>query len=319
MTSGSTGTPVVFPKQLGQLEREVAGLESVFGERLGKVRLLGTVSHQHIYGLLFRVLWPLSAGRLFESAQLFFAEEIVAHAERASGVVLVSSPAHLKRLPESLPAARRLFRAVFSSGGPLDFAAAEACRERFGCFPLEIFGSSETGGIAYRERARDAVPWTSLPGVEVAVDGQGLLRVRSPHLVDDEWLTTSDRAKVLDGGSFELLGRSDRIVKMGEKRVSLSAVEACLTASEWVQEARVVVLGGEREELGAVVVPSAAGRELLARDGKLGLNRQLKAVVAPRVEAVGLPRRFRYVERLPENSQGKVLEAELQALFAGRS
>jgi acyl-CoA synthetase (AMP-forming)/AMP-acid ligase II len=196
MTSGSTGTPVSFPKQLGQLEREVATLESVFGERLGKVRVLGTVSHQHIYGLLFRVLWPLSAGRTFESEQLFFAEEIVAHAERASGVVLVSSPAHLRRLPETLPVPGRLFRAVFSSGGPLDFTGAQACRDRFGCLPIEIFGSSETGGIAYRERTEDAAPWTTMPGVEIAVEAEtGLLRVRSPHLADSEWLTTSDRVR----------------------------------------------------------------------------------------------------------------------------
>jgi len=321
MTSGSTGVPVVFPKQLGQLEREVAALESVFGERLGKVRVLGTVSHQHIYGLLFRVLWPLSAGRVFEGEQLFFAEEIVAHAERAPSVVLISTPAHLKRLPEALPwaRARSHFRAVFSSGGPLDFPSALASRDCFGSFPLEIFGSSETGGIAFRERSEDEVAWTTLPGVEVAVDAAGgVLRVHSPHLADDEWLTTSDRVRLLDAGSFELLGRSDRIVKIGEKRVSLSAVEAALGESEWVQQARVVVVEGERDELGAVVVPSAAGRELLEREGKLGLNRVLKAAAASRVEPVGLPRRFRYLERLPENSQGKVVEAELRALFTGQ-
>ncbi|HVY25415.1 MAG TPA: class I adenylate-forming enzyme family protein [Polyangiaceae bacterium] len=319
MTSGSTGTPVSFPKQLGQLEREVATLESVFGERLGKVRVLGTVSHQHIYGLLFRVLWPLSAGRTFESEQLFFAEEIVAHAERAPGVVLVSSPAHLRRLPESLPVAKRLFRAVFSSGGPLDFTGALACRDRFGCLPFEIFGSSETGGIAYRERTEDAAPWTTLPGVEVAVDVEScLLRVRSPHLADDEWLTTSDRVALLGSGNFELLGRSDRIVKIGEKRISLRAVESALTESELVAEARVVLVQSERDELCAVVVPSAAGHALLEREGKIGLNRALKAAAAPRVEPIGLPRRFRYLERLPENSQGKVLEGELRALFTGK-
>ena len=57
----------------------------------------------------------------------------------------------------------------------------------------------------------------------------------------------------------------------------------------------------------------------MAREGKLGLNRALKAGAAPRVEPIGLPRRFRYLERLPETSQGKVLESELRSLFTGHS
>jgi acyl-coenzyme A synthetase/AMP-(fatty) acid ligase len=316
MTSGSTGRPAVFAKKLSQFATEMLAQESTFGDRLGRARVLGTVSHQHIYGLFFRVLWPLCAGRVFEQAQLSFPEEILAHARRARDALLVTTPAHLKRLPEAAPERTPRFRAVFSSGGPLDVASAKLARANFGRWPLEIFGSSETGGVAFRELTRKDCPWTALPGVQIAIEpGSELLRVRSLHLWEDAWFTTNDRVRQLDGGAFELLGRGDRVVKIEEKRVSLDAVEMGLHESGLVQAARVVVLEGQRTELGAVVVPSALGRELLSRDGKRQLNLALRAAVARHVERAALPRRFRYVEALPENSQGKVPVDLLIRLF----
>jgi len=61
-TSGSTGEPVAIEKRLDQLAREVEALEAAFGADAGTATVHGTVSHQHIYGLLFRVLWPLASG-----------------------------------------------------------------------------------------------------------------------------------------------------------------------------------------------------------------------------------------------------------------
>jgi acyl-coenzyme A synthetase/AMP-(fatty) acid ligase len=65
--------------------------------------------------------------------------------------------------------------------------------------------------------------------------------VRSPHLEDDNWLTLADRAARIGEQRFLLLGRSDRIVKIEEKRISLSAMEATLLASGLAAEARVVL------------------------------------------------------------------------------
>ncbi len=319
MTSGSTGRPTPFVKRLAQLGDEVRAQELCFGAQLGKARLLSTVSHQHIYGLLFRVLWPLCAGRVFESRQLYFPEEIIAHAERARSVALVSSPAHLKRLPETLPwsAVKSRFRAVFSSGGPLEFASAELCRDRLGHWPLEIYGSSETGGVAYRERSSAAAAWRTLPRVEVEVDPEDdCLRVRSPHLFDDAWFTTSDRVRALADGSFELVGRKDRVVKIEEKRVSLEALEAGLLKSGLCDAVRVVVLAGARIQLGAVVVPNEAGADLARNSGKLALNQALREAASGSVERVGLPRRFRYLDALPLSAQGKLSEHALRVLFA---
>ena len=64
-TSGSSGEPKRIDKALRQLANEVAALEALWGADLKDACIIGSVATQHIYGLLFRVLWPLCAGRTF--------------------------------------------------------------------------------------------------------------------------------------------------------------------------------------------------------------------------------------------------------------
>lgn len=323
-TSGSSGEPCAIDKQLAQLDAEVHALQACFGSRLSApgLRTLTTVSHQHIYGLLFCVLWPLAAGRTIAQPRLAYPEEM---AQRASDgpCVLVSSPAHLGRLPPHLDwlAAGRELCAVFSSGGPLALEAAQQTQALLGQAPIEVYGSSETGGIAWRQRTHGASGsinerWTPLPQVEVA-EADGCLQVRSPHLPGPAWWTTADRiAELQADGSFTLLGRADRIVKLEEKRVSLTAIERCLMQSPLVQAARVLPLpSAVRAELGAVVVLAPAGQAALAEQGKRAVNEALRVHLLHEVERVALPRRWRYVSEMPANTQGKTTDALLADLF----
>jgi acyl-coenzyme A synthetase/AMP-(fatty) acid ligase len=180
-TSGSTGQPSAISKRLDQLAREVDALQAAFGAQLEGVQVHGTVSHQHIYGLLFRVLWPLAAGRLIHPRR-FFHEDLVG-ALAGTDTVLVATPAHLKRLPEQLDWAslHGRLRAVFSSGGPLPEEAARQVRQWLGVAPTEVYGSSETGGIAWRRWDTDLPPWQPLPGVQWRIE-DGCLAVASAHL-----------------------------------------------------------------------------------------------------------------------------------------
>lgn len=313
-TSGSSGEPAAIDKRLAQLAREVEALEASFGPGLGDAIVHGTVSHQHIYGLLFRALWPLAAGRAV-APRLFFPEEMQAELAKAPSV-LVASPAHLKRLPETLDwsGACPMLRAVFSSGGALPADAAANVQRLLGVPATEIYGSSETGGIAWRRWDGHANAWRALPGVEWRVaDGQ--LEVASPHLADGNWWRSEDRAEADGEGGYRLLGRADRIVKIEERRVSLTALERQLQALDEVAEARVLVLQGARSLLAAVVVPSEKGRVRLDESGAAKFSRRLNAALADSHDAVARPHRWRFVETMPVNAQGKSTIAALAALF----
>ena len=313
-TSGSTGEPGAIRKTLRQLDNEVAALEAQFGAALGDAVVQGTVSHQHIYGLLFRLLWPLSAGRPFGRRRVGFNEQLVALGD--TPLVLVASPAHLKRLPENQdwgPLARSL-RAAFSSGGPLPADAAHAVKRLWGQAAIEVFGSTETGGIAWRQSGGAPKPWQPLPGVQWRVQ-DGVLAIRSPHLANDDWHATADRALATAGGGFELRGRVDRILKLEERRIPLGAIERRLQASPLLDEARLLPLPGHRILLAVAAVPSAEGRAMLESDGKAALVAALRAWLADHADAIALPRRWRFLDALPADAQGKTSERALAALF----
>ncbi|ARN23057.1 AMP-binding protein [Piscinibacter gummiphilus] len=316
-TSGSSGEPVEIAKSLAQLDAEMDTLQAAFGAQLAArdgAEVFATVSHQHIYGLLFHALWPLASGRVLVAHRLQYPEEMAAQLGGTS--VLVTSPAHLKRLPDTLDwsAARAGLLAVFSSGGPLPPEAAATTLDLLGHSPTEVYGSSETGGIAWRRRAEHGDRWTPLPGIDWRAGDEGQLSVRSRHLPDGAWFETADRVAA-DGDGFVLRGRADRIVKIEEKRVSLTAMEQALLAGGDLAEARVIELPGDTgPRLAVVGVPTPAGSARLA-EGKRVLNERLRAQLLQVVERVVLPRRFRYLDRLPANAQGKTPLATLQALF----
>ena len=184
-TSGTTGAAQAIWKKLAQMAVEVATLEKQFGDELGTADILATVSHQHIYGLLFNILWPLAAGRAIRAQNFSFFEELTTLDRDCA---LVSSPAHLKRLPENpaWPMAAKRLRAIFSSGGPLPFEVAQESKRLLGRVPIEVYGSSETGGIAYRrQETKTNEAWTPFPGVDWRVDAEEqVLEVRSANLPD---------------------------------------------------------------------------------------------------------------------------------------
>ena len=313
-TSGSTGDPAAIPKTLRQLDAEVHALHALWGEAVGKAAVVATVPHQHFYGLLFKIFWPLCRGATFASVSLNYPEEVCACIAREP-VVWIASPALLRRLPEGVPWAAQHLTAVFSSGGPLPLDAAQRCVAMLGQWPLEIYGSSETGALAWRTQAVAPAYWQTLPSVRVIRDqASGQLDVRARWLADDTPWRMGDRGEVQSDGRFTLLGRADRIAKIEEKRISLDALERVLMAVPGVREARLLQLPEGR--LGAAVTLDAQGEQRLRTLGQRALSECLRAAIAVHVERVALPRRWRFVADLPRNELGKISHAGLQALFA---
>ncbi|HLN22605.1 MAG TPA: AMP-binding protein [Patescibacteria group bacterium] len=313
-TSGSTGAPKRISKTLAMLDCELATLDGLWGDELGAGPVLATVSHQHIYGLTFKLLWPLAAGRAFAGDMHEIWETLVA--ALPGGAVVVASPAHLSRLSglAAVPVDRRPAR-IFSAGAPLSLTAAREAEAIFGTLPTEIFGSTETGAIATRRQAAEDQPWSLLPGIAMRTDAEGRLSLCSPF-VGPDWFDTSDVvAPTADG--FRFLGRADRVVKIEGKRVSLAEVEQALPALPWVAAAAAVLLPGEPSRLAAVVVPNASGVERLSELGGFRFGRLLRRALADRFEPAALPRHWRFVDALPLRAMGKLRDADLLALFGG--
>lgn len=313
-TSGSTSHPKRVEKTLAMLESEAVALEKSWGAAIGQAVTLGMVTHQHIYGLAFRVMWPLLAGRPF-SARMHHSWESVATALDGPSV-LVTSPAHLTRIggmPPVAPANRP--RMIVSAGAPLPAAAAREAVSILGTAPTEIFGSTETGALAWRSTAEDDALWRPLPGVTTAASDEGLLRVRSDFASGASWCDLADRVDIRSDGRFRFRGRADRVAKIEGKRVSLPQLERDLMEQPWIADALVTVVPPARTYLGAAVVLTEAGREELARRGKFRFERLLRRALASTQDAAVLPRRWRFVDRIPTDGMGKRVGSEVAELL----
>jgi acyl-coenzyme A synthetase/AMP-(fatty) acid ligase len=317
-TSGSSGEPKRVEKTLARLETEARALEACWGERLQGAAMVATVPHHHIYGMLFRLVWPLSAGRPFDDVMCADPNVLLERLSNAGSAAVVSSPAHLTRLPDliDIRSLQPATRAIFSSGGPLPVDTALRFNRGFGVAPIEIYGSTETGGIAWRVQSEGAggADWTPFEGMAIDLDAEGALRLRSPYLETADWLTLSDAAELLPGGRFRLKGRLDRVAKIEGKRVSLPELEAALRRHPSVLDAAVVPLAGRRERLGAVVVLREPTR--LGAGESRQLVAALRALLLERFDRVIVPRHWRFPARLPADERGKLTARALAALFS---
>ncbi|HWA36713.1 MAG TPA: AMP-binding protein [Burkholderiales bacterium] len=315
-TSGSSGEPKRIEKSLAQLETEGEVLEMTWGAALGSATMVATVPHHHIYGLLFRLVWPLGAGRPFDAALCSDPQLLAGALARTGEAALVSTPAHLVRFPELVPleSLGRGLKRIFSSGGPLPAATGVEYHRRLGRAPTEVYGSTESGGVGWREQdgSADCDAWRPFPRLALRRESDGALSLRSPYLADESWLTMGDAIELLPDGRFRLRGRLDRVVKIEGKRISLPEIEEALRRDPRVADAAVVPLPGSRESLGAVVV----ARDAVTEQGRRALAAALREGLLERFERVLVPRQFRFVSRLPADERGKTTATQLVALFA---
>ena len=129
-------------------------------------------------------------------------------------------------------------------------------------------------------------------------------------------LQMGDRATIQADGRFQLQGRADRIVKIGEKRLSLPEMESQLTGLEWVREVALLPLEQAGEvRVAAVIAPSEAGADLLVDGGRRALTARLTDALGDHWDRVLLPRAWRVVPELPRDSRGKTPLAALRRLF----
>ena len=313
-TSGSTGQPKQIPRTLKQLLNEVQGLHQSFVLDDDAIAL-ATVSHQHIYGLLFKLLLPLATGRSFYLSQLPFPEDVVAvqiklkMLERNNYVI--SSPALLKRWTTDIILQDCM--QIYSSGGKLD----SDIRPLLNSAITEVLGSSETGGIAHRQQ--DHALWMPFANVSIQVDHEALA-IKSNHALSQDWIFTGDRAEVVEPNNpqspFQLLGRIDRIIKLEEKRLSLDAIEQKIISLEAIQQCHTLLIDHEqRQILACVAVLKKEARQTLQEIGKAQFIRMLKMQLKEKLEPIAIPRQWRFLSQLPQNTQSKLNKQDIQGLF----
>ncbi|WP_459176372.1 AMP-binding protein [Ewingella americana] len=312
-TSGSSGLPQKVIKPVRCLEAETQWLAQCFGEHLNVAWFVASVAPHHMYGLTFGLMLPLSLGRPFYAASLEYHEQLVALAQQLS-LAVVSSPSFLQRLDSHLSAVN--CEQVFSAGGTLLAEDAGTAARHCGTWPVEIYGTTETGVIASRRQQKPDSPWTLFEKIQLMGHADGQYSALSDWIPQPDGVFLGDTLHVLpDGKRFELAGRKDRIVKIAEQRISLSEIERRLLAMSLITDASVLTLQikGRVYIAAAVVLKEPHLQdEIMTQSARIAFLRHSLRDWLP---AVAIPRFWRFVPAIPLNSQGKRTYAELQDLF----
>ena len=173
----------------------------------------------------------------------------------------------------------------------------------------EIYGSTETGGIAGRCRCTGDVGFRPFSPIGWQME-KNRLRVRSPFISAElptdsaGFFTTPDRVEACDGG-FIVRGRADHVVKVGGKRVDMERLREALAGVDGVRDAYVTALpmaSGRENEIVAVVEAD--------RDPE-GIRKDLGRLLEP----FEMPRGIRTVRRIPTTPAGKYDRKAATALF----
>ena len=317
-TSGSTSKPKKIVKTFASLAKEVAFHRARLALDPGTV-FLSTIEPDHMYGTLWRVMLPAAAGCQVDPEVILTPEALIEKMAGAKKVFFVTTPSFLKRFCAYADAYGVPQNCVemTTSGALLDAETSAAAKRVFGVAPLEIFGSTETGGVAWRRQGDaggEPYDWTVFDPVKVRVSADGRLVVRSPFSFRRDFVMGDGVELAPDGRHFKLLGRRDRLAKIAEQRVSLPEMEEKMKRLADIDDVALIALDGAKGPyLGAVIVQSVHdGTKLPSGADILALRRRL----IPLFPKGTVPKRFRFVADLPRNAQGKVLDSSLRELFA---
>ncbi|QIA77176.1 AMP-binding protein [Rodentibacter caecimuris] len=306
-TSGSTGEAKTIVKTAQQMWLGANVLAQTLPFANGNATtVISTVSIQHIYGLTVHILMALVKGWRIGRIQQFYPECIFVQAKQCKSAVVVSSPSMLASMEWKQAKLPQSVIGLISSGGMLAEDLSQTIRRYV---PLvEIYGSTETGPIAIRE---DIGLWQSLPESRLGTNEQGELWIEGSWLSQRE--QTADVVKFENSG-FLLLGRSDRIVKIGDKRISLINVENTLIQHNWVSDCYIAE-HPEKKRLASWVELNWEGIAFLREKGHRALVRILKTSLKYSQEEAAIPRFWRFTDALPRNTQSKINKLAFNRTF----
>ncbi|MGL4637367.1 MAG: 4-coumarate--CoA ligase [Beijerinckiaceae bacterium] len=296
-TSGSTGAPKVCTHSMLNLLAEADELIRVLGPFQ---RIVSLVPPHHIYGFIFTVLLPeklqctvidaraMSPGGLRQTLQ--------------AGDMIVATPHLWSYLLASLPGFPEGIAGTTSTA-PMPPVLAGQLRDKGLKTLTEIYGSSETAGIGWRQDS--AAAFHLFDDWVVSADQQAIAR-RSADGSTQEQQPFADMVQFEGERMLRPTGRRDGAVQVGGVNVFPDKVRDALCQHPDVKEAavRAFAVGGDaaRQRLKAFVVLKDQTMDVAAAE------KTLRQHAATLLSDVACPTAYRFGAALPVNAMGKLTD-----------
>jgi long-chain acyl-CoA synthetase len=331
-STGSTGEP----KRVSRTHFNLVALADNHTQTVKwaeKDRILFTVPLPHTYGL-GNFISAVKVGASIYVLGEFNRNKVIDLIERESITIFPAVPFMLNVLAETLLYMPRDFSSikfVISAGAPLSKEIFYKFHEKFGIYPRQLYGSTETGVISINmsEDIENRFDSVGLPVVNVEVrifkedeitanvNEVGEIAVKSPSMTKgyydlpeetekafrNGYYFTGDLGRIDENGHIYIVGRKKLFINVAGNKVDPVEVENFLLTHPKVKE--VTVLGIKdiygSESVKAVVVTKA--------------NMKIKEVYdycRGHISDFKIPRIVEFRNEIPKSPMGKVLRQHLK-------
>jgi len=286
-TSGSTGEAKTSVHRMADLDREIAHLSELFGDRR---RIVAAQPRHHIYGFLFTVLLPAALDRPFLDRRDALPSALLAKA--APGDLVVGHPTLLD-LATRVPVRVAEDVTVVTSTAPCPRPVWDRLREAGVQRVVEIYGSTETGGIGQRDDPDH--PFTLFPYWRRDADGSSADALRATG--DGRSIALGDAVDWTGDRQFLVRGRRDAAVQVGGVNVFPGRVAQVLLSHPEIADAAVRRMGADEGDRLKAFIVAEPGSSLSAEALTEWLNDRLSSAETPRA--------FTFGPELPRTQAGK--------------
>lgn len=342
-TSGTTGKPKGAVLSLGNLAHDAGNINGIW--QIGGADVIcHALPLFHVHGLCFAVHTALTAGAEIVMLDRFSPGQVLETLScKDRGyccTVFMAVPAMYVKMIEAVgeKAAKFAHVRLWASGSaPLLSKDFERIRTVFGKAPVEREGMSETGMNFSNPLGGPRKPGSiglPLPQLKVRIvspetgetlaSGQtGEILLKGPGITPGYWRNPRETAKAFENGWFKtgdlgyvdhdgyyyLTDRIKNIIISGGENISPKEIETVINRMEAVLES--VVVGIPDKKWGEKVVAAVKcrpGRDIDAAE--------IQRFCRESIHDWKTPRELRFVEEIPKNRMGKVLNDGVRRLFS---
>ena len=134
------------------------------------------------------------------------------------------------------------------------------------------------------------------------------MEITSPYVFEDT-VKINDKVEI-NGRNIIIKNRTDRVLKIYDKRISAEELEIWLFKNDFVNESYIIKHG---EKLACLCALTKKGQDFLIKNGMFKLKTVLKKHLKKHSEII--PQRWKFIDELPRVQTGKINKSLIEHIF----
>ncbi len=295
-TSGSSGNQKEVLKSLENLIAEAKDLEAQFPQIQG-LEFISTTTMNHLFGFTFHLMLALNSKNIINTDIVSIPENI-----NIENACLISTPSFIETMLKYQNSPVIMPKMIITAGAKLKDEVFEYAKN-ISAEVVEIYGSTETGVMAYRQDFK--APFNLFPNTKIIAGEQ--TEVETIYSLNSP-VTIGDKINILDSNQIQIIGRTDRIYKIQEKRICATDIENELKTHSFINDVYIIK---HSDKLASLCVLNLNGLQYLYKNGMTKLTKELKSHLTSDI----IPQKWKFTDEIPKTQTGKIDIKSIEEIF----